>query len=147
MNLTTAVKSIIAPIQDLFKTSRKENFIGNPRPNGNFGAQIPNKMTVYDPNDVAKTTIKETNIHNEREGNMSGPKKLMVYDPNDVARTTIKETNIHNNREGNIAGHTKSQVYDPNDVARTTIKETNIHNNRSGNMTDQVNYKFMTLMM
>lgn len=134
MNLTTTVKSIIAPIQDLFKTSRKENFIGNPRPNGNFGAQVPNKMTVYDPNDVAKTTIKETNIHNEREANMTGPKKLIVYDPNDVARTTIKETNIHNNREGSISGHTKSQVYDPNDVARTTIKETNIHNSRSGNM-------------
>tara|TARA_Y200000002_G_scaffold382046_2_gene397816 strand:- start:39 stop:2357 length:2319 start_codon:yes stop_codon:yes gene_type:complete len=134
LNLTTAVKSIIAPIQDLFKNTKKENFIGNPRPNGNFGAQVPKKQTVHDPNNVARTTIKETNIHNTRDGNMSGPKKLMVYDPNDVARTTIKETNIHDNRSGNMNGPKKLPVHDPNDVARTTIKETNIHDSRSGNM-------------
>ena len=29
------------------------------------------KSTVYDPNDVAKTTIKETNIHDNRTGPMS----------------------------------------------------------------------------
>ena len=134
LNLTTTIKSIIAPIQDLFKTTRKENFIGNPRPNGNFGAQIPNKLTVYDPNDVARTTIKETNIHDNRSGNMSGPNKLTVYDPNDVARTTIKETNIHDTRSGNMAGPKKIKVHDPNDVARTTIKETNIHDTRTGNV-------------
>ena len=31
MNLTTAIKSIVAPIQDYLKTSKKENFIGNER--------------------------------------------------------------------------------------------------------------------
>ena len=30
---------------------------------------MPSKQPVYDPNDIAKTTIKETNIHNERTGN------------------------------------------------------------------------------
>ena len=34
--------------------------------NGNLNG--PNRLTVYDPNDIAKTTIKETNIHNERDG-------------------------------------------------------------------------------
>ena len=58
------------------------------------------RITVYDPNDIAKTTIKETNIHNDHDGNLQGPKRLTVYDPNDVARTTIKETNIHDNRLG-----------------------------------------------
>ena len=134
LNLTTTIKSIIAPIQDVFKTTRKENFIGNPRPKGNFGGQLPSKLTVYDPNDVARTTIKETRIHSNREGNMTGPKKLIVYDPNDVAKTTIKETNIHDNRSGNMNGHNKPTVYDPNDVTKTTIKEMNIHDNRSGNM-------------
>ena len=134
LNLTTTIKSIIAPVQDLFKTTRKENFVGNPRPYGNFGSQVPKKQTVHDPNDIARTTIKETNIHDTRNGNMAGPKKLTVYDPNDVARTTIKETNIHDNRSGNINGPNKLTVYDPNDIARTTIKETNIHDTRSGNM-------------
>jgi len=86
--------------------------------------------------DIAKTTIKETNIHNEREGNMNtGHHKLTAHDPNDVAKTTIKETNIHNEREGNFTGPVKLTVYDPNDVMKTTIKETNIHNERDGNLT------------
>lgn len=135
LNLTSAIKSIVAPIQDYLKNSKKENFVGNERPYGNFGAQMPGKATVHDPNDIARTTIKETNIHDTREGIISGPNKLTVYDPNDVARTTIKETNIHDTRDGNIARvGLKSTVYDPNDIARTTIKETNIHDNRVGSL-------------
>ena len=32
----------------------------------------PIKLTTYDPNDIAKTTIKETNIHDIRSGNIGG---------------------------------------------------------------------------
>ena len=32
----------------------------------------PIKLTVYDPNDVAKTTIKETAIDNKHTGNVGG---------------------------------------------------------------------------
>ena len=38
---------------------------------GNFSTTIPNKLTVYDPNDIARTTIKETTIHNEHDGNLN----------------------------------------------------------------------------
>lgn len=131
-NITSVVKAIIAPVLDVFRTTQKENFIGNIRQTGNVKFQYPSKQTVYDPDDIARTTIKETNIHNNRIGNMNGPKKLMVYDPAEIARTTIKETNIHDNRNGAPNMPTKGIVYDPNDSARTTIKETNIHDNRSG---------------
>ena len=131
-NFVTNVKALIAPIEDVIKTTRKENFVGNSRPDGNFKAQLPSKMTVYDPNDVARTTIKETNIDNKHNGNLNGPNRSIVYDPNDVARTTIKETNIDNNHSGNLNGPNKLTVYDPDDVAKTTIKETNIHNERAG---------------
>jgi hypothetical protein len=134
LNFTTIVKSVVAPVQDIMKTSRKENFIGNSRPTGNFKAAMPLKMTVHDANDVMRTTIKETNIHDNRSGNLAGPQKITVYDPNDIARTTIKETNIHDVRSGNLNGPSKIKVHDPNDVARTTIKETNIHDVRTGNM-------------
>ena len=33
--------------------------------------QGPSRQIVYDPNDVARTTIKETNIHNNHSGNMN----------------------------------------------------------------------------
>ena len=62
----------------------------------------PGRSTIYDPNNVARTTIKETNIHNNHSGNMNGPEQLTIYDPNDHTRTTIKETNIHNNYSGDL---------------------------------------------
>ena len=131
-NFASIFKSIIAPIQDKIKRTKKQNIEGNPNKHGYITPILPSKMTVYDPNDIAKTTIKETNIHNKRDGNIAGPNKLTVYDPDDIAKTTIKETNIHNKRDGNIAGPNKLTVYDPNDIARTTIKETNIHNTKDG---------------
>jgi hypothetical protein len=134
LNLTTAIKSIVTPIQDLLKTTKKENFIGNERPNGNMGAQMPKKMTVHDVNDIMRTTVKETTLHDSEPTNLAGPTKLTVYDPNDVLRTTIKETNIHEERVGNMAGPSKLKVHDPNDIMKTTIKETNIHDNRTGNL-------------
>jgi len=131
-NLASIVKALIAPLQDVLRTTRKENFIGNPRPSGNMNAQMPSQLTVHDPDDVARTTIKETMVHNDREGNISGPTKLTVYNPDDVARTTVKETTIHNEHEGFVTGPKRLTVYDPEDVPRTTIKETNIHNNHDG---------------
>jgi hypothetical protein len=135
-NLTSTVKAIIAPFLDIFRTTRKQNIIGNPNKVGFMGTQAPSKPIIWNPNNVARTTLKETNIHNNHNGNMASyARKPVVYDPNDVARTTLKETNIHNNHSGNMVSQArKPVVYDPNDVARTTIKETNIHNNHSGNM-------------
>jgi hypothetical protein len=115
------------------RMTKKTNMIGNPRQSGNYGTPY-SKGVVKDPNDIAKTTIKETNIHNNHSGNMNAPSKSIAYDPNDIAKTTIKETNIHNNHSGNMNAPSKSIAYDPNDIAKTTIKETNIDNNHSGNL-------------
>ena len=73
--------------------TRKTNVIGNSRWASNI--QRPhNKHKVYNPNDVAKTTIKETNIHDSAKLNMKPNKapNTQVKDPNDVAKVTIKET-------------------------------------------------------
>ena len=128
-NLSISVKKIITPIVDFFRRTRKENFIGNMRPEGNMNASMPSKQTVYDPTDIARTTIKEQTIDNEYEGALTGNKKGTVYDPNDIARTTIKEQNIDNDYTGMLTGETRNTVYDPNDTTRTTIKEQNINNN------------------
>ena len=134
-NVVSAIKSIIAPLQDKMKRTRKENIEGNPNIKGYMGINMPNKQTIYDPNDVARTTIKETTEDNNHNGNMNSKvKQLTIYDPNDIARTTIKETTEVNKNETQIKGATKLTVYDPNDVARTTIKETTIHNNHNGHI-------------
>ena len=102
LNVIDLVKSITAPIQDKLKKTRKENVIGNPNPEGYISVNIPNKQTLYDPNDIARTTIKETTIHNKNHTSIKGHNKLTVYDPNDIARTTIKETTLFESNGGNI---------------------------------------------
>ena len=79
------------------------------------------KGYTYDPEDIARTTIKETNIHNNTTGNMNTIDKGYTYDPEDIARTTIKETNIHNEHNGHIGnleglegGYTTNIQYAPN---------------------------------
>tara|TARA_B100001094_G_C18151005_1_gene783680 strand:- start:156 stop:1985 length:1830 start_codon:yes stop_codon:yes gene_type:complete len=133
-NVTSIVKTLIAPILDVMKPTKKENVEGNIRQSGNLGTSNVNKNVAWDPNDIARTTIKETNIHDTRTGNINGIEKGAAWDPDDVTRTTIKETNIHNTRTGNINGNEKGTAWDPNDTTRTTIKETNIHDTRTGNI-------------
>ena len=134
MNFKGEIEKGVARNQQKLKFTKKINFVKNDRPNGNFQGSKKNK--VYDPNDRARTTIKESNIHNNHSGMMSSEyMKGAVYDPDDTARTTIKETNIHNNHSGMMStGNMKGAAYDPNDITRTTIKETNIHNKHSGMM-------------
>jgi hypothetical protein len=133
-NLVSEVeKGAIRPTQKL-KNPKKNELIKNSRINGNF--QGKTKNIVYNPNDVPKTTIKETQIHNKHSGNVRDINRgNVVYDPNDVARTTIKETNLYNDYSSNVQNMNRGNtVYDPNDVARTTIKETNLENDYSSNV-------------
>jgi hypothetical protein len=50
-------------------------------------------ITVWDPKDIARTTVRETTIYLDRPGIMvlaSAPNRLKVYDPDDIARPTQK---------------------------------------------------------
>lgn len=124
-NLTSLVKAIIAPLEDMIKITKKQHSVDNPRHFGNVSIQIPEKQTVRDPNDTARTTIKQTTIHDAILGNLKGHEQLTIYDPNDIARTTIKETLIHDEiGTGTLTGAKQLYVYDPEDVARKTTKET-----------------------
>lgn len=128
-NLTTEVKKIMIPLLDYARKTKKENFIGNMRPEGNMKAQMPEKPTIKDPDDVLRTTIKETTIHNNHEGFIKG-NEMTTVQSDDVMRTTIKETNIHNNAPYiNLAPQqpTNLRVYDPEDIPNTTLKETTIY--------------------
>jgi hypothetical protein len=138
-NLTISVKKLITPIVDFFRRTRKENFIGNIRPDGNMKAAMPSKITIYDPTDIARTTIKEQNIDNDYIGQLKGPNQGIVYDPDDIARTTIKEQNIHNNTpyiNMNPQQPRSIRVYDPEDIAKTTLKEVTIDNDYLGQVSN-----------
>jgi len=127
-NVQSLVKAIVAPIQDIIRVNKKEHAIDNPRHFGNMSVQIPDKPTIYDPNDVARTTIKETLLHDEMGmGTVTGPKKLAVYDPDEIAKRTLRETLESMDYEMNVAPNVpKGIVYDPEDGPKTTMKETTI---------------------
>lgn len=125
-NLTTVVKAMIAPIQDIFRTTKKEHMADHEREFGNMHTQIPEKPPVHDPNDVARTTIKETTLAESQTMNLKGTNKSVVYDPNNIARTTIKETTLTEAEKLNLKGPVRAYVYDPNEIARTTTKETTL---------------------
>lgn len=60
---------------------------------GYGGAGGAPSVTVWDPNDVARTTVKETTIQLDYRGIASSgaaPNRLKVYDPKDIARPTQK---------------------------------------------------------
>lgn len=124
-NITSYIKSMIAPFTDVFKRTNKEYFVQNAREFGQMQSTLPNKPTIYNPNDTARTTIKETLVEDTRTGNLKGYEQITTYDPNDVARTTIKETLIHDTKLGNLTtATTKSVVYNPKEIAKATIRET-----------------------
>jgi len=58
-------------------------------------AGTPQALTVYDPNDVARTTVRETTGANDWIGGAVGvaATKLTVYDPTDIMRVTHRNTN------------------------------------------------------
>lgn len=125
-NLTSIVKAIVSPIVDALKLSMKEYTVESTRAVGNPSVQIPEKATLYDPdNHIMKTTIKETTIHDSEMNNLTGNKE--TYSTlQDTAKTTVKETTIHDSEMNNLTGN-KETYSALQDNAKTTVKETMIH--------------------
>jgi hypothetical protein len=77
------------------RPTRRAETEGNIRITGtpvNYAQGAP-AVTVWDPYDIARTTVKETTIYLDRPGIMasgSAPNRLKVYDPDDIAKPTQK---------------------------------------------------------
>ena len=91
-------------------------------------AGSPQALTVYDPNDVARTTVRETTGANDWIGGAVGveAKKLTVYDPTDIARITHRNTNAEVDTALNVtrAGVPGSRTLQFPDGWRNTSKAT-----------------------
>lgn len=123
-NVVSMIKAVAAPVLDAVRP--RQDAIKHPRMFGGLQSQAPSKQALGT-DDVARTTVKETTVHDTRAGQLAGHVLSTVYDPATlVARTTVKETTVHDTRTGNIgaSGAERLAVYDPAEVARTTIRET-----------------------
>ncbi len=95
--------------EDDARPTRRGETIGTARPVGVAGANVPT-ITVWDPMDVARTTIKEGTISNGRVlGNAqpaSAPARLTVYDPEDLPKKTQKQQLSNKSYTGMATGVT-----------------------------------------
>ena len=131
-NLTSLVNAVVNPLVDTMKNSIKEYLIDAPRQEGMMNPQMPQAVTVHDPNDITRTTIKETTIHDSEKLNLKGEDGTYSALQDD-AKTTTKETTIHDAEKLNLKGEdgTYSALQDD---AKTTTKETLIHDSAKLNV-------------
>jgi len=88
---------VIAHYTDDARPTRRAETTGNIRMTGTpikFADRAP-AITVWDPKDIARTTVRETTIYLDRPGiaggdGASATNRLKVYDPEDIARSTQK---------------------------------------------------------
>lgn len=80
------------------RPTRRGETIGNIRMTGTPSGHVDRApyATIWDSKDIARTTVRETTIYNDRMGNFGGdgaaiPNRLKVYDPEDIAKRTQKE--------------------------------------------------------
>jgi hypothetical protein len=82
---------------DNARPTRRSETVGNIRMTGTpieFAERAP-AITVWDPKDIARTTVKESTIYLDRPGiaggdGASATNRLKVYDPDDIAKPTQK---------------------------------------------------------
>jgi hypothetical protein len=86
---------VTQPYLDDARPTRRGETVGNIRLTGTpvrYEGGAP-AVTVWDPQDIARTTVKESTIYLDRPGiagSASAPTRLKVYDPDDIARPTQK---------------------------------------------------------
>jgi hypothetical protein len=124
-NLTSLINAVVSPLVDTMKNSIKEYLIDAPRQEGMMNVQMPSAVTVHDPNDITRTTIKETTISDAERLNLKGEDGT-YSGLQDDARTTIKETTISDSEKLNLKGEDGTYSGLQDDL-RTTTKETLIH--------------------
>jgi hypothetical protein len=98
LNAVPAESQLVAThYTDDARPTRRGETTGNIRMTGtpiSFGDRAP-AITVWDPKDIARTTVKESTIYLDRPGiaggeGASATNRLKVYDPDDIARSTQK---------------------------------------------------------
>lgn len=96
LNLSPAeAGAVTTHYEDESRPTRRSETVGNihQAANATGYANGAPAITVWDPSDIARTTVREGTIHNDRFGIMAiadGPTRLTAYDPEDIARPTQK---------------------------------------------------------
>jgi hypothetical protein len=116
--IASAVRALTAPIQDKLRATRKEEML-NPTPSANIvGSHGIPKLTVYDSQDVMRTTRKEVGIHDTSQmpgGVRGGAVHRGPAIAGDMkARSTLRESTLTDGGVRNLyRGDVGGMVADP----------------------------------
>jgi hypothetical protein len=132
-----AVRAVVAPLLDVLRPSRKENVIGNYRPNGNAGTTV-SAPTVFNPADRTPTTIRETtegkldNTHLNVEGQTNGGYLVNKQTPIENQRDTTNTSYTGNS--GGMGAQTGNAVYNAAYNQRNNVNKTYVNRPNQGGM-------------
>ena len=154
-------KAAVVPILDILRPTRKENVVGNARPNGNVSVTAPS-APVHNPADRLKTTIREMtgdkldnnhlNVQNQRDGaykvskHYAGPNQRdttsIQYIGNaggGAAKTGVRSVHSVQNQRNNVnkeyvnrPNQGGTQVFNQSENIRIARRDNDRNNNRWG---------------
>lgn len=116
--VSSFIKAAISPLMDVLRPSRKEEVIDNIRSTGNVGNTEINASYVYNPNDKARTTIREMTenrknhnfVNNQSE--LGGGYGYLVNKKNPVSQERDTTTTNYSGNAGNSYGISEVMTYD-----------------------------------
>jgi len=137
------LRAVVAPLLDILRPSRKENVVGNMRPNGNVKSYVSN-MPIYDPADRTKTTIREQteglldNNHLNVEGQQANAYLVSEQQPVSQQRDT---TNVQYGGGAGPAAYSSVRTYDAEYNQRNNVNKTYVNRPNQGGMGMLNNYQ------
>ena len=116
---SSAIGAVIAPIMDILKPSKKDEYSSNIRVYGNLGSEVPGNY-VLNQGDIPNTTVKETTLYrpNGYIGNQTDNAAYIISEQQPIANQ--RDTTNHNQYLGIQSKHGNRQ-YDS--VYRQTNSE------------------------
>jgi hypothetical protein len=107
---SSAIGAVIAPIMDILKPSRKEEYSNNIRVYGNIGGEVPGNY-VLTQGDVPSSTIKESTIY-QPNGFINNQKDNAGYLNNEYQPVSNQRDTINASRLMGISSKSANRVYD-----------------------------------
>ena len=132
-NLKSLVSKLTMPFMDSARQTRKEEHEHNARPTGN-ASSVVSKGQTYNPDSVAKPTIRETTENASYLPSVTPHSKGPVFNPKSTAKTTMRELYENNTTSGVLTGHKKSHLVNAFERARQTMRELTENNDHQGHM-------------
>jgi hypothetical protein len=116
---TSAIGAVIAPMMDILKPSRKEEYSCNMRVYGNSGGEVPGNY-VSTPGDIPNTTIKEMTLY-QPNGYINSQKDNAAYLVNDQQPIANQRDTVNHEQMMGMASKHGNRQYDS--VYRQTNSE------------------------